>query len=395
MPDPAVTDETLFEGGPRVRLLERLGVLRPDRLRILRPAVFAALLGWVPLVVLAWRKGMLYGVPGSLLGDFALTARSLIAVPIFLLAETVVLRRLSGIGAHFRESGLVDDDSAEGFAQAVASTRRLRDSVFAEVLVIVVGYMIIYGLARSFPTRETQAWQRSDIMGLPGYSPAGLWHMVVSLPLLLILFLGWIWRLFLWARFLRLVSRLHLNLIAAHPDHAAGLKFVGHSVRAWTPIGFGMGFVIAGSLANRVLQGSAGLSAFRAPALILLGVVALLFAGPLLCFMAPLNRTRIAGIFGYGRLADVVGREFESKWMKRRAPDQTAEFPEDPLSTQAFSATTDLYQVVGNVYDMFIVPVDLISLVMLGVITLVPLLPVILLVVPFQVIAEAIVSHLF
>jgi len=39
--------------------------------------------------------------------------------------------------------------------------------------------------------------------------------------------------------------------------------------------------------------------------------------------------------------------------------------------------------------------VDLISLLLLGVVTLAPMLPVILLVVPFQVILEAIVSHLF
>jgi hypothetical protein len=395
MTDPAVTDETLFEGGPRVRLLEQLGVLRPDSLRVVRPAIFAALLGWVPLVLLAWWKGTLVGVPGSLLGDFALAARSLIAAPIFILAETTVLRRLGEIGAHFAESGLVDEDSRQGFAEAVASTRRLRESAIGEILVIVVGYLIVWTLARSFPARETQTWQRSDIAGIPGYSPAGLWHILVSIPLLLILFLGWMWRLFLWTRFLRLVSRLHLNLVAAHPDHAAGLKFVGYSVRAWTPIGLGMGVVIAGTLANRVVQGGATLSAFRAPTLILLSLAALLFGGPLLNFVAPLYRARVKGIWGYGGLASVVGREFENKWMKRATGQKQNDFPEDALSTQAFSATTDLYQVVGNVYDMFVVPVDLISLLLLGVVTLAPMLPVILLVVPFQVILEAIVSHLF
>ena len=395
MTDHAVTDETLFEGGPRVRLLEQLGVLRPDRLRMVRPAVFAALLGWLPLVVLTGARGTFYGVPGSLLGDFALLARSLLAVPILILAETIVLKRLGGIGAHFSDSGLVDDDSREGFAQAVASTRKLRDSALAEILLVVGGYIIIYALARSFPTRETQAWQRADTAGLRGYSPAGLWHMLVSLPLLLILFLGWMWRLFLWTRFLRLISRLHLNLIAAHPDHAAGLKFFGYSVRAWAPIALAMGVVVAGSLANRVTHGDATLSAFRAPALILLCVVTLLFAGPLLCFIVPLYHARITGVFGYGSLASVVGRDFERKWMKQPTGDAKPEFPEDALGTQAFSATTDLYQVVGNVYDMFVVPIDLTSLIWLGAVTLTPMIPVILLVVPFQVIFETIVSHLF
>jgi hypothetical protein len=203
------------------------------------------------------------------------------------------------------------------------------------------------------------------------------------------------WRLFLWARFLRLLSRLHLNLVAAHPDHAAGLQFVGYSVRAWTPIGLGMGVVIAGTLANRVVQGGATLSAFSAPALILLSLVALLFAGPLLNFVAPLYRARAEGIWGYGGLASVVGREFESKWVKHPTGQKEHDFPEDALSSQAFSATTDLYQVVGNVYAMFVVPLDLTSLILLCVTALAPLFPVLLLVVPFQVIFEQIVTHLF
>ncbi len=56
------------------------------------------------------------------------------------------------------------------------------------------------------------------------FSLAGWWHLLVSLPLLLILFFGWIWRLALWARFLFLMSRLNLRLIPAHPDNVGGLK---------------------------------------------------------------------------------------------------------------------------------------------------------------------------
>jgi len=38
---------------------------------------------------------------------------------------------------------------------------------------------------------------------------------LVSLPLLLVLFFGWLWRLFLWVRFLWCLSRLDLHLIPA------------------------------------------------------------------------------------------------------------------------------------------------------------------------------------
>jgi hypothetical protein len=56
----------------------------------------------------------------------------------------------------------------------------------------------------------------------------------------------------------------------------------------------------------------------------------------------------------------------------------TRDFAENPLQTQAFSATTDLYQVAANVYTMKFMPVDLISAALLASATLLPFLPVLL-----------------
>ena len=61
-----------------------------------------------------------------------------------------------------------------------------------------------------------------------------------------------------------------LNLVAAHPDHVAGLKFVGYSVRACDPDRAGDGRRDRGDVGEPVVQGGAPLSAFGAPALILL-----------------------------------------------------------------------------------------------------------------------------
>ena len=65
---------------------------------------------------------------------------------------------------------------------------------------------------------------------------------VVRRPLpLLLLGLGWLWRLYLWGRFLWQLSRLDLRLVPAHPDQTAGLKFVGYAVRAFALLGFAWG----------------------------------------------------------------------------------------------------------------------------------------------------------
>jgi hypothetical protein len=76
--------------------------------------------------------------------------------------------------------------------------------------------------------------------------------VLVSVPLLLLLLLGWLWRVLLWWRFLWLTARLDLRLIPGHPDLAGGLMFVGSSLRSFWLLSFALGAIAAGTVANRV-----------------------------------------------------------------------------------------------------------------------------------------------
>ena len=89
------------------------------------------------------------------------------------------------------------------------------------------------------------------------------------------------------------------------------------------------------------------------------------------------------GIFQYGALADRFGREFEHKWFGGSKVDETT------MEVPDFSAATDLYQVVSNVYAMHLVPIDLRSVVLLVAATLLPFLPVVLLAMPMETIFSA------
>jgi hypothetical protein len=80
---------------------------------------------------------------------------------------------------------------------------------------------------------------------------------------------------------------------------------------------------------------------------------------------------------------------FERKWLDPPKVDQTA------LDRPDFSATTDLYSVVSNVYSMRFLPVDYKDLVVLAVAMLIPFLPVALLVFPVDVILKHAKSLLF
>jgi hypothetical protein len=251
---------------------------------------------------------------------------------------------------------------------------RLRDSTIAEFVVIAAAYALVATLLVS-EHDQLSGWHNPS---QHGYSWAGWWHSLVSMPLMNVLLLGWLWRLFLWTRLLARIADMDLLLLPAHPDQAAGLRFVGHSLRAFGILGFAMGSLVAGTVANGVVHDG---MTFAHYGYAIAGVVIssiVLFCGPLLLFVPKLLHEWRRGVFQYGALANRFGREFEGKWFDGRKVGP------DALQTQDFSAATDLYQVAGNVYTMHLLPTDLKSIAVLAMATLLPFLPVVLLAIPMD-----------
>jgi hypothetical protein len=383
-------DNEIFYGGPPSRLEAWLRLRKSGDPRILRLAFGVVSITWLPLLLLTAARGDLLprAGAGSFLQDFAVHARYLIAIPLLILAEAVCVPRLGAIVRQFEESDLVRDSDRSRFDAALASTRRLRDSNGTELLVIGLSYLIVMGLVFSVSQRFP-AWQLAKGSGLDHYSLAGWWHWLVSLPLLLMLLLGWVWRLCLWTRLLWLISRLDLHLLASHPDHAAGLMFVGYSVRAWSLPALAPGVIAAGTIANQVVHAGVSPLTFKYVVLGLTVSTVLVFTAPLTVFYGNLLSAWRSAILRYGALAERVGHEFEAKWLGR-----AREFPEDPLQTGAFSATTDLYQVVSNIYAMKFVPVDVQSVIVLAVATVLPFVPVLLISEPLDVMLRKLASFL-
>jgi hypothetical protein len=391
MSEMGQTDSEIFAGGPPVRLERSLGLIKPDRPWIIQRAVLAGLVGWVPLVVLTVAQDSVWWGEKvrSLLFDFAVPARSLIAAPLFIFAESICIPQLGSTVRHFFDAGLVLESDRYRFDAALASTRRLRDSMAAEVLTIGLAYALILALILYVPPGEFPAWHRSGGSESLTFSLAGWWHALVSIPLLNVLFLGWLWRLFIWGRLLRQISCLDLQLIPAHPDHAAGLKFVGYSLRAFSPLAFALSTIAAGFVANHVVHAGVRPATYIHLIGALVVGVAALFSGPLLIFSGKLLQTKRRGILTYGALASGEGQQFERKWLNRAESldDSVLEVPD-------FSATTDLYQVVTNVYEMGIVPLDLKNLIPLVTATLLPFVPVALMAVPLDVLLQQLAKFL-
>ncbi|QCI63858.1 hypothetical protein [Phreatobacter stygius] len=372
----------LFQGGPPHRVQSWIGLVRPGRPNVLRRALLAVLVGWVPLFLLvALQSGTAQtGGLGALLLDCGFHARSLIAVPLLILAEVSCARQLGAIIRQFGEARLVREQDRIQFDQAIASTRSLLWSPRAELVALVLTFLMVVALMTSVHPEHIPSWQKSA-GAVEGLSAAGWWHALVSLPLLLVLFIGWLWRLALWTRLLWLISRLDLRLVASHPDHAAGLMFVGHSLRAFAVVALATSAIVAGRFANEILANAAFSVAQQIAAVSPLVVVLGLLAAPVVMFTGTLAGQARRGVFDYGKLAGEVGQQFEARWIKR-----DRKVSEDALEAPDFSATTDLYQVVANAQSIRIVPIDLQSIIMLVASMVLPFIPVMLMKVPIDVV---------
>src|SRR5580698_4504342 len=133
----------LTEGGPTYRLETRIGLIRADSTRLLRRALVSILLTWFPLLILSTLQGNATGhlVPVPFLHDFAVHARFLLAVPLLLLAETLLGPRLAHAASHFVESGLIVGKDFARFDDAIESGLRWRDSAAVEIVLIFTAYV--------------------------------------------------------------------------------------------------------------------------------------------------------------------------------------------------------------------------------------------------------------
>ncbi|RWP54833.1 hypothetical protein [Mesorhizobium sp.] len=384
-------NEVLFENGPPVGLQRRLGLVRGSQLNVGRRAMIVGAVGWAPLLVLAGIQNVTMHTGGitPLLWDAGMHARYLIAAPLLVLAEALCAPRLNAIVRHFADAGLVTNRDRGTYDAAVASTRAQLNSRAAEIIVIALAYLLMSAAAFSLPFDQVPVWHKTG-GSAPAFSPAGWWHVLVSLPLLLTLLLGWTWRLALWAHLLWRIARLDLRLLASHPDGAAGLAVLGYSLRAFSLLAMALAAIVAGRSANIVFVDGAlprDHTIFSAGLLVVVGA---LFAAPLFFFTPMLMRALQRGSFEYGALATQVGAAFEEKWLGRDRPvDKSA------LEKPDFSATTDLYAIVANVYALRLVPIDLKSIAMLGIALLLPFVPVVFLALPMAEILAGLKGLLF
>ena len=387
------TEDLLVLGGPLFQMFRRAHLTGSALELLHRRIVVLVILAWLPLLVLSIWEGNAWGsnVRVPFLFDVDAHARFLIAMPLLLGAELAVYHSMRDIVGQFVDRGLVPENARTHFINALASAKRLRNSVLAEVLLVAfvygVGVLLIW---RKFVDVDLTNWHARTQGDALNPTLAGWWLGLVSLPVFQFLLFRWYYRLVIWARFLWQVSRIKLNLLPTHPDHQGGLGFLTFVNNAFAPLLLAQGALLSGMIANRVLYIGTRLADFKVEILGLIAAAVLLVLAPLLVFSPQLFEVKLRGRREYGALAQRYVREFDDKWLRSRPPSE-----EQLMGSADIQSLADLGNSLEVVKEMKWIPFTAKNVLQLGLITLAPLAPLILTVVPLDLIFDSLVKIVF
>jgi hypothetical protein len=277
------------------------------------------------------------------------------------------------------------------FEAAIASAFRLRNSVLAEVLLIAIVYGVgILIVWRQYFALDATTWYATPSSAGAKLSLAGLWFGYVSLPIFQFLLVRWYFRLFVWLRFLWQVSRIELRLVPTHPDRVGGLGFLANTVYAFAVLAVAHGTLLAGLLANRIFHLGAALPQFKVEIAVLVVFLLCVVLGPLLVFAPLLAQAKRQGLREYGTLAERYVREFDSKWLRGGAP--AGEPFVGSADIQSLADLANGYEVVRT---MRLAPITKEAILRLTAAALVPIVPLLLTMMPFEELAAKLFGILF
>ncbi|MGZ3391896.1 MAG: hypothetical protein ACXVCF_20190 [Isosphaeraceae bacterium] len=364
MADPHGFD--LVGRGPSFRMAQRFGFNRPDRPRRIRKILLLILVTWVPLVLLSLVAGHAFGnrVAVTLLRDPVILSRFLFVLPLLALAEIVVERSLGVQAQQFLASGVVPAGEAVKLEAAKAEALRLRESVVAEgvIVVLAVAIAIIAQVVIRFGSEES-TWKRSDA----GITLAGWWYILVSLPILFFFLLRWFWIFLLWSRFLFRISRLGLELTPTHPDRAGGLGFLGWGLASFGLVLMAISAVLSGSLAYEIVHRGSSLNILKYHIMIFVVLAIVILHAPLIVFTGRLARCRFRGLLDFGSLIGDHDRAFNEKWLKSQGSSL--------LGSAHMGSLAHMSPVYEQVERMQLLPWDKQALIVLVAAALIPMIP--------------------
>ena len=316
-------------------------------------------LTWVPMAMFAVIEGLVSAriEASNFFADYAAYAQFLIALPLYIVAERVVNRSTREASRDFLDTGIVDPDDVPYVNESHLLVRRLRLALWPEALCIFLAFFFaLFTILPEFFGADLYTWHTQLFGHQRRLTWAGGWAMLVALPLYNYWWLRMMWKVAIWTRYLYRMSRLHLQLVASHPDEMGGIGFVGEVQAKFAIVIFAYGISsVAAVVAYKVeIEGASLLvpPVWGTALGFIIGAPAV-FLVPLFMFTKQLFRTRRRMLALYREQATRHARAFESKWIGLHAHDDRV------IDVQELMRINNVATVFNRIEHMRVVPFDL------------------------------------
>ena len=381
---------SLMRGGLVHRLLHASGALHGTSRLSLWIALGIVLITLVPMLLLAARAGTLWPAPPamSLLGDYATLARLLLAVPLLVLAAPHSDALLRNAFRQLTHASLVHPRHQGKLEALLATVRRWRDSWLPEALCVMIAWSpLLFGSNMVSLLPGIADW-RLDQGSL---TAAGRWYEWVGVPLFRLLALLWLWRFVLWTFLLWRLPRSGLVLHAEHPDGAGGLGFLGMAQERFAILALAGGVLLAGACINHMQYLGGSLHDLRH---LLAGYVigaTLLLVAPLLLVMPMMLRAKRHALYRFDALGNRAAAVFDQRWQQTVQDPSAADTLLDHGDASAFADFSGVYKGLSG---MSVLPLTRWNLLWIALHATVPLLPLVLLAMSVDELAQKLIGIL-
>ena len=376
--DAATAEFSLVRGGPFFRAQQALGLISTNQWNFTGRILISIAITWLPLVIFTAVLNQ-EGLP-SLIRDYRVHARLLIAVPALIVGETFMESRFRLVMQHIRQAGILDTPDLAYMDRVIVNLIRARDAFLPELVVFVL--LVIHTATSYRGLVDATPWLGHGSGADFQLTVAGWYAVLVSAPLFQFLLGLSLWRWLLWTFFAFKLSRRNLRLVPTHPDEHGGLGFLGLTAAAFAPVAFAATAVIGATWRNDILHHGAQLLDFKLQAIVLLVIIAAVALGPLLFFVPRLASLRRQGILEYGILGQINSASSSMKNGSCSRTGHEREFLQAPESTTLANFAKS-YQEIAQLKPF---PADMGSLYGLAAAVAIPALPVILAQIPLKVV---------
>jgi hypothetical protein len=351
---------SLFEGDGLNRLYTRLGMGRDARFALLKRCLFAVILTYVPIALLALIDGSYGGgaTATNFFADFAAYIQLLVSLPLFIVTERVMDWRTRDVAAQLLNCRIVRDDDIPLLDRANSQLAQLRTPIWSDLACLAVAYLLsaVVLVPEFTGTHLQDTWHVHQLGGRHLLTWAGAWAFLIALPVLNYIWVRFIWKICLWVFFLWHVKRLPLDLHPTHPDQIGGIGFISEAQGHFAL------FILAYGLSNIaapvgyeivILHYHSEVLTVWGPILCFAIGAPLLFTAPLFMFTSQLYWAKQHAIEAYRARVTEHSRRIEGYW---QANDRGVRF--DDAEVRELNELNTLNTMFSHIGKMRVVPLD-------------------------------------